>query len=153
MNLGRCPVCHSHITLEAMVQDEAGRELLGLLGVMEGDLSRALVTYLGLFRPEKRDLANDRALRLAQEVLALTQDRQKLAAALAQTVETLRAKGGGGGSASLKNHNYLKRVLENTSSLPPLPGGEGWGEGRKVTKTEQALMNLEKVKDRYRNEQ
>lgn len=146
MNLARCPVCHSHIHLEAIVQDEAGRELLGLLANMEGDLSRALVTYLGLFRPEKRDLSNDRALRLAQEVIDLTLDRTKLAIALAQTVETLRAKGG----SALRNHNYLKRVLENAPSLPPLPAGEGWGEGRKVTKTEQALMNLEKVKDRYR---
>ena len=120
MNLTRCPVCHSHITLEAIVQDEAGRELLGLLASLEGDLSRALVTYLGLFRPEKRDLSNDRALRLAQEVIGLTEHRTKLAAALSQTVETLRSKG----SAPLKNHNYLKRVIENIN-LYPLPMGEG----------------------------
>lgn len=141
MNLTRCPVCHSHITLEAIVQDEAGRELLGLLSSMEGDLSRALVTYLGLFRPEKRDLSNDRALRLAQEVVTITANRNILAAALAQTVETLRSKG----SAPLKNHNYLKRVLENTASLHPFP----IGEGKPITKTEQALLSIEKVKDRY----
>jgi hypothetical protein len=31
MMLGRCPVCHSQISLEAVCQDEAGRELLGRL--------------------------------------------------------------------------------------------------------------------------
>ena len=103
MNLTRCPVCHSHITLEAIVQDEAGRELMALLANLEGDLSRALVTYLGLFRPEKRDLSNDRALRIAKEVMALKNDSARLSHALAQTVEILRAKDG----LPLKNHNYL----------------------------------------------
>ena len=31
MKLGRCPICHSHIQLEALIQDDAGSELLGLL--------------------------------------------------------------------------------------------------------------------------
>lgn len=109
MMLGRCPICHSQISLEAVCQDEAGRELLGVLANLPGDASRALVQYLGLFRPEKRDLSNDRALRLAREVLALATDYLRLSAAMAETVEAIRAKSG---AAPMKNHNYLRRVLE-----------------------------------------
>ena len=143
MNLGRCPVCHSHIQLEAVVQDEAMSKLAGILAGMDGELSRPLVTYLGLFRTAKRDLANDRALKLCQEVIELASDNQRLAAALAQTVEMIRAKGGG----PLKNHNYLKRVLENIDMAQTLPVANQ--RQANMSKTEQALMNIENVKNRY----
>lgn len=143
MNLGRCPVCHSHIQLEAVVQDESMSRLVGILTSMNGELSRPLVTYLGLFRPPKRDLANDRALKLCQEVIELTDDQARLAAALAQTVEMIRAKGGG----PLKNHNYLKRVLENIDISQALPAATKRQAG--MSKTEEALMNIESLKNRY----
>lgn len=146
MNLGRCPVCHSHIQLEAIIQDEAASRLVGILSGMDAELSRAMVTYLGLFRTPKRDLPNDRALKLCQEVAALTADHARLAAALAQTVEQIRAKGGG----QLKNHNYLKAVLESveTANLPTCTKPQS-GKNARVSKTEQALMNIESLKDRY----
>lgn len=109
MMLGRCPICHSQISLEAVCQDEAGRELLGVLANLPGEASRALVQYLGLFRPEKRDLSNDRALRLAREVMGLSSDYLRLSAAMSETVEAIRAKSG---AVPMRNHNYLKRVLE-----------------------------------------
>ena len=143
MNLTRCPVCHSHITLEAIVQDEAGRELMAMLANLEGDLSRALVTYLGLFRPEKRDLSNDRALRIAKEVMALKNDSARLSHALAQTVEILRAKDG----LPLKNHNYLIKVM---SSLAPGLAITQESPARLMSKTEQALIKVEKIKAQYR---
>ena len=108
MMLGRCPVCHSQISLEAVCQDEAGRELLGILANLPGEASRALVQYLGLFRPEKRDLSNDRALRLAREALALCADSLRLSAAMSETVEAIRAKSG---AVPMKNHNYLRQIV------------------------------------------
>ena len=120
MMLGRCPVCHSQISLEAVCQDEAGRELLGILANLPGEASRALVQYLGLFRPEKRDLSNDRALRLAREVLALCADSLRLSAAMAETVEAIRAKSG---AVPMKNHNYLRRVLEGMPAAMPVQAG------------------------------
>ena len=120
MMLGRCPVCHSQISLEAVCQDEAGRELLGLLASLPGDTSRALVQYLGLFRPEKRDLSNDRALRLAREALALCADSLRLSAAMSETVEAIRAKSG---AVPMKNHNYLRRVLEGMPAAMPVQAG------------------------------
>lgn len=146
MNLGRCPTCHSHIHLEAIIQDEAASRLVGILSGMDAELSRAMVTYLGLFRPLKRDLANDRALKLCQETVALTADHARLAMALAQTVEQIRSKCGG----PLKNHNYLKAVLESTetASLPTCTKSQT-GKGARMSKTEQALISIESVKDRY----
>ncbi len=91
MQLARCPVCHSRIGLEALVQDEAGRELLALLSSLDTLTGSTLVSYLGLFRAATRDLANERALRLAKEALALS-DATRLSIALSKTVETLRDK-------------------------------------------------------------
>lgn len=109
MRLGRCPVCHAHLHLDALVQDEAGRELLALCATLPDDLGRALVGYLGLWRPARGDLDNARALKLAREALALEADAARLAAALHETVEAIRAKGE---ARRMTNHNYLKRVLE-----------------------------------------
>lgn len=141
MNLGRCPVCHSHISLEAIVQDDAGRELLALLAALDADVARPLVAYLGLFRPEKQDLRNVRALQLARDVLALCAPGPRLAQALTETVESLRAKAG----PTLKNHNYLRRVLDNTpqplNAVAPAPRATP-----RASKTADALNALENLK-------
>ena len=112
MQLTRCPVCHSRIGLEQLVQDEAGRELLALLSTLDTAAGAALVSYIGLFRPAQRDLANDRALKLARETLAL-EAVQWLVPALQETVETLRSKRAQGDSKALTNHNYLSKVLQS----------------------------------------
>lgn len=119
MQLTRCPTCHTRIDLEGLIQDAAGRELLGLVARLPDALCLPLVTYLGLFRPPTRDLANDRALRLATEALALEADPARLGTALAETVQAMRAKQDGGGFKALANHNYLQRVLESVGARPP----------------------------------
>lgn len=112
MQITRCPVCHSRINLEACVQDEAGRELLAKLAKLDTATATALVGYIGLFRSANRDLANDRALRLANEVAQL-ENWQFLTPAMAETVESMRDKQVRGEAKPLTNHNYLKRVLES----------------------------------------
>lgn len=167
MMLGRCPVCHSQISLEAVCQDEAGRELLGILANLPGEASRALVQYLGLFRPEKRDLSNDRALRLAREALALCADSLRLSAAMSETVEAIRAKSG---AVPMKNHNYLRRVLEGmpeTGGALVVAGGvtgavadplaarlhrEAKGRTAAPSATMNALAELEDLKRRARGQ-
>ena len=136
MMLGRCPVCHSQISLEAVCQDEAGRELLGILANLPGEASRALVQYLGLFRPEKRDLSNDRALRLAREVLALAPDCLRLSAVMSETVEAIRAKSG---AVPMKNHNYLRRVLEGMPVAMPVQAGGQLVDALAVRMHEEAV--------------
>lgn len=156
MQLNRCPVCHTRIGLDAIVQDEAGRELLGLLAKLDTDTGTALVGYLGLFRSHTRDLANDRALKLAREALALG-PAGNVAQAMRQTIEQIQAKTG----KPLTNHNYLKKVLSDCHELAPAvvvdnPGHEiknhldnltVYGDKtRKPTKTTQALQALEAFK-------
>lgn len=114
MKLGRCPICHSHIQLEALIQDDAGSELLGLLSGLGRPLARPLVQYLGLFRPAKQDLNNARALKLAQETLDIA-DRDSLTAALSDTVRSIHEKRSRGQVQPLKNHNYLKQVLASVA--------------------------------------
>lgn len=156
MMLGRCPVCHSHLALEAIVQDDAARELLGVLSALDATLSRALVGYLGLWRPAKQDLRWDRALRLAREVLALSDDAARLAWALSETTEAIRAKGG---ATPVKSHGYLKRVLEGApqaaGSVAVLPAAESAPRPAAVkapSATVDGVMRLEALKRRARGE-
>lgn len=109
MNL-RCPYCHAKFPVEALTQDEAARELLG----MRATMLPSLLSYLTLFRTGKRDLPFDRALTLAKETMALATDSARLEAALANTVESLRQKRENGAAKPLKDHKYLLAVLENT---------------------------------------
>lgn len=104
-----CPCCHAQYSIEALTQDSAARELLGMRGTMPPNL----LAYLTLFRSEKRALSFDRALKLAKEALQLSADPAQLDAAMAETVESMRAKREQGQGKPLKNHNYLKRVLES----------------------------------------
>ncbi len=106
----KCPSCHADFDLVAALESEAGRELVRLLAE-HSSLARPLVTYLSLFRSASRALAWDRALRLAQEVIAMESDPQRLAVGLSKAVESLRAKQGEGWKP-MSNHNYLRQVLK-----------------------------------------
>lgn len=118
----RCPCCHADYTIDQAVEDEAARELMGLLSDLPREASRPLAAYLGLFRAKSRALAWERALRIAREVVNLHGDTQAVGVALSETVEAMRVKQQGGDWRPLANHNYLKRVLETVASRPqPVP--------------------------------
>jgi hypothetical protein len=150
MQLNRCPICHTRISLDALAQDEAGSALLGLLAKLDTDAGAALVGYLGLFRSNTRDLANDRALKLAREVLSLGATGN-VSQAMRQTIEQIQAKGG----KPLSNHNYLKRVLEDVgivgadlsaqTTAPEVKRANQFAP-TKTSKTAQALQALEDFK-------
>lgn len=113
MKLCRCPICHSDLHLEALIEDEAGRELLGKISQLEKDMAPALVPYLGLFKPAKSNLSNSRALKIFNEVLELFEPSKLLAHCLSETVQAVRKKRLNGQNAEpLTNHNYLKSVYE-----------------------------------------
>lgn len=72
----RCPCCHADYTIDQAVEDEAARELMGLLSDLPREASRPLAAYLGLFRAKSRALAWDEELdtpRLAAAFRRLTQ--------------------------------------------------------------------------------
>lgn len=158
----RCPVCHAEAALEAWAEDDAAREMMGLLSGLEATLGRALVAYLGLWRSPSRALAWERALRLAREVLALEPDAARLAAALSQTVEQLRGKREAGDGRALSSHGYLKRVLEGmpraAQALPAVAADAAEATGGRRTRatapsaTLGGLMALEDLKRRARGD-
>lgn len=114
MKLARCPICHSDWHLEALCEDDASRELLTLLANLPGGNARHLVAYIGLFRREKNNLSNSRALKLANEVLELYTPGRVLSHALSETVERIRAKRSQGDCKPLSNHAYLSTVYSSS---------------------------------------
>lgn len=114
MKLGRCPVCHSHLHLDSIVQDSSAKPLLAAVAKLPSRIATQVVGYVSLFRPMKSDLNNERALRLINEVLDLTENQRALCVALEQTTSTIMAKRIDGTAQPLKNHSYLIKVLNTT---------------------------------------
>lgn len=146
MQLGRCPVCHSRINLEQLCQDESGRQLLALLAGLDTATGTALVSYIGLFRSANRDLANDRALRLVRETLAL-EAAQWLTPALQMTVESIRLKRETSQAKVLANHNYLKRVLEGVIADGVTQTAEIAAPKTTINDYRSAAASAERVRD------
>ena len=118
MKLCRCPVCHSDIHLDALLEDDAGREMLGIITNLRGDNARALVSYIALFRPEKAALSNGRALKLMREVLDMYQPSPLLSHALTETINgVMKNRRETRNVVALTNHNYLKKVYEGAKPL------------------------------------
>lgn len=118
MKLGRCPICHSDLHLDALIEDAAGREVLAMLLKFTHSCARPLVAYLGLFRPAKSNLSNSRTAKLMGEVLDQFKPSRHLAHALSETVRQIQKKRAGSGDVKpLSNHNYLKTVYDSTSNL------------------------------------
>lgn len=147
----RCPACHAEYSMEQAVEDEAAREMMGVLADLPREVSRPLTAYMGLFRSRTRALAWERALRIAREVVALHGDAIQLGAALSETVESMRTKQDQGGWRPLQNHNYLKRVLESVETRPrpaPVESASGGAPARSVgaegapSKTRAAIERL-----------
>jgi len=148
-----CPCCHAQYAAEAAFEAGESREALRVL-ITAGPLAQPLAAYLGLFRPATRALGWGRAHRLADEVLALTGDRQALAQALVETVEALRNKGL---DKPLANHNYLRRVLESVAArgaLVPVGAATMPNQQRQrpQSKAGQAISDLETLKHAHRND-
>lgn len=114
MRLSRCPSCHAHLNLDTLIQDSSAKSLLAAVAKIPPRLATNLIAYIALFRPEKSDLNNARALRLINETLELGDNNNAaLVAALEKTIANLQAKRQQGSAQPLKNHGYLKQVLES----------------------------------------
>ena len=92
MKLCRCPVCHSDINLDQLLEDDAGRELLRIITELKYGVARPLVSYIALFRPEKSTLSNTRAVKLMRDVLDQFPPSQLLAHSLSETVSAVQKK-------------------------------------------------------------
>ena len=116
MKLTRCPVCHTHIDLLSLIEDQAGRDLLIAVTKLETWCAPPVLAYIGLFKPTKSDLNNARALKLLNEVLSLHPNRKLVTEACDVTVQQIRAKRIEGNAKPLKDHAYLKSVIETLKS-------------------------------------
>lgn len=135
MKLCRCPVCHSDIHLDALLEDDAGREILGIITNLRGDNARALVSYIALFRPEKAALSNGRALKLMHEVLDMYQPSPLLSHALTETINgVMKNRRETRNVVALTNHNYLKKVYEGAKPLFAVVRNE---QGKSAEKLEE----------------
>lgn len=144
MKLCRCPICHSDLHLDALLEDDAGREMLGLITRLKGDNARALVSYVGLFRPDKAALSNSRALKLMNEVLAMYNPSPLLAHALVETVNcVMKNRRESKNIVALTNHNYLKKVYDGAKPLFAVVRNE---QGKQELHSEQQQVRLAEEK-------
>ncbi|MWN91206.1 hypothetical protein GQ597_10875 [Gilliamella sp. Pra-s65] len=109
MKLTRCPICHNEINLEVLVEDNSGRELLMLVSNLSYGCAKPMIAYIGLFRTQKSNLSNSRAVNLINEVLQFFQPSRHLAHALRETVNNIHAKRLTSEYKTFKNHNYSIR--------------------------------------------
>ncbi len=66
-----CPECGAQAHIAAMFAEEDGKRLALVIADMPRELGRAVLGYLGLFKPAKTALRLARAAKLAQEVADL----------------------------------------------------------------------------------
>lgn len=68
-----CPDCGAQAHLSAFFVEDDGKRLAALLADMQPELGRAVIGYLGLFKPAKTALRLARAVKLVQELVALVE--------------------------------------------------------------------------------
>jgi len=117
-----CPECGAQAHLAAFFVEDDGKRLAGLFAEMEPVLGRAVLGYLGLFKPAKTALRLSRAVKLTQELLHLVNAstvcrderagvRRAASPGLwAQGIEAMLARRANL-SLPLENHNYLREVV------------------------------------------
>jgi hypothetical protein len=116
-----CPCCGTEFPIEAGFIEGDGKRLAALFAAMDPALGRAVLGYLRLFKPAKQGLRLARAVKIAQELIALIDAgrvcsderagvwRAAPAALWAAGIEQLLATPPAG--LPLGGHNYLRKVV------------------------------------------
>ncbi len=117
----RCPNCGTTLSLDALIAHDGAREALGVAFKLSGPLGNALIRYLGLFRPETRELTMDRVAKLLAELLPDLQAQrierggqvfEAPPACWAWAIEqALAAREAGRLVTPLKGHGWLYQVM------------------------------------------
>ena len=117
-----CPDCGTDGHIAAFFAEADGKRLAASLAAMPPDLGRAVIGYLGLFKPAKTGLRMPRAIKLVDELRALVDAgtvcndersgvrRPCTAATWAAGIEQLLVQRGTL-TLPLANHNYLRAVV------------------------------------------
>lgn len=119
----RCPVCGAENSLDTLMASDEARQLLWNMARIGGDLTRQLVKYLGLFRPEKSRLSDARMAKLLEELRPdienqrIVRDGRVYDAPVPAWIwalgEVLAARDAGSLKTPLKSHGYLYEVLSH----------------------------------------
>lgn len=117
-----CPDCGAEAHLSAFFVEADGKRLAALLAPMAPELGRAVIGYLGLFKPTKTALRLPRAAKLVEELRDLvdagtvTNDerggvrRPASPVTWAAGIEQMLAQRAGL-TLPLKGHNYLRAIV------------------------------------------
>lgn len=119
---GTCPECGAQAHLSAFFVEDDGKRLAALLAEMQPELGRAVIGYLGLFKPTKTALRMARAVKIVQELVALVETgtvckdersgvrRPASALTWATGIETMLLQRASL-TLPLETHNYLRVVV------------------------------------------
>lgn len=119
---GTCPDCGAQAHLSAFLVEEDGKRLAILLAEMQPELGRAVIGYLGLFKPAKTALRMARAVKIVQELVVLVDTgtvckdersgvrRPASALTWATGIETMLLQRASL-TLPLETHNYLRAVV------------------------------------------
>lgn len=117
-----CPDCGAQAHLSAFLVEEEAKRLAALMADMQPDLGRAVIGYLGLFKPAKNALRMTRCVKLVQELAALVATgtvckdersgvrRPATQSMWATGIETMLAQRASL-TLPLETHNYLRAVV------------------------------------------
>lgn len=117
-----CPDCGAQAHLAAFFVEADGKRLAALLAGMAPELGRAVIGYLGLFKPAKTALRLPRAVKIVEELQALVEPgtvcndersgvrRPASPATWAAGIEQMLAQRPAL-TLPLANHNYLRAVV------------------------------------------
>jgi hypothetical protein len=120
--LATCPDCGAHGHLSAFFAEADGKRLAAQLADMEPALGRAVIGYLGLFKPVKTALRMPKAIKLVDELRRLVAAgdvcaderggvrRMATPAMWAEGIEQMLAQRATL-TLPLANHNYLRKVV------------------------------------------
>lgn len=117
-----CPDCGAQAHLSAFFAEDDGKRLAALLADMPPELGRAVIGYLGLFKPVKTALRMARAVKITQDLVALVATgtvcrderngvrRPAPPLAWAAGIEAMLSQRAAL-ALPLENHNYLRAVV------------------------------------------
>ena len=119
----RCPSCGATLSLDALIAHDGARDALAAAFKLSGPLGAALLRYLAILRPDKRELTMDRVARLVNELLPDMQAQRisrngqvheaPTEAWLWSMEQALAARDAGRLVMPLKGHGWLYEVISN----------------------------------------
>lgn len=135
----RCPACGATASIELLITHDDARRLMVELAGIGGEMVKAALRYLTLFRPERKDLSWARAAKLLAELVPMiqageiTRNRKTYPAPREAWIwafgRCIEARENGKLTPPLGSHGYLLEILtswspdKTTTTLPAAADG------------------------------